>query len=442
MSAKDEVALLEWETATPDRWPVLKDRGLSRQGAGIRAAKALSDSGRLEVLELAQGFELRATSWVGRVTLDDLTVTIQPKIPQMPLLNLMRYAYGLRDLKLIGDAAFATERWSFQDLLIAQLIAEVSELVGRGMHRDYRRTRAVLESPRGRIDFAQYATAAGTARAALPCMHHPRTADTALNQALVAGLRLAVGATSDLELRARLRRLAGQMDLGSSPSAIDMAGLARAARGIDRRTSHYRPALTLIELLLRGESLSLAEAVVTVRLDGFLFDMNAFFQALLSRFLREHVVDAEILDEHRLRGVFFYDPRHNPQNRRGSVPRPDFVVRRDLRTLAIVDAKYRDLWARDLPREMLYQLAVYALTQPHREPSATILYPTLSDGARDQVVAFQDVLRGAPKARVILRPVHLLVLDRLLRAGTGVEAGRQRRTLASRLVDNEPQSVP
>ncbi|MFZ0791745.1 MAG: hypothetical protein WAM94_19195 [Chromatiaceae bacterium] len=443
MSTTDEVALQEWETATPDRWPVLDARRLAPRGPATRVAKALSRSGRLGVLELAQGLELRASSWVGRVTLDDLTVTIRPKIPQMPLLNLTRYAYGLRDLQLIGAAGFATERWSFQDLLIAQLIAEVSELVARGLHRDYRRTRAALESPRGRIDFAQYATAAGTARAALPCIHHPRTADTALNQALLAGLRLAVGATRDLELRARLRRLAAQIDLRLPPSGIDIASLARVSQGIDRRTSHYRPALTLIALLLRGESLSLAEkTVVTVRLDGFLFDMNAFFQALLSRFLREHLVNADILDEHRLRGVFFYDPRHNPQNRRGSVPRPDFVVRRGLRSLAIIDAKYRDLWARELPREMLYQLAVYALTQPNREPSATILYPTLSDAARDQVVAFQDVLGGATKARVILRPVHLLVLDRLLRAGTVVEAGRQRQAMASRLVGSEPHSVP
>lgn len=432
----DVVALREWESATPDRWPVLAGRRLASQGPATRLAKALTDSGRLEVLELARGLELRATSWVGRVTLDGLTISIRPKIPELPLLNLMRYAYGLRDLQLIGGARFATEDWSFQDLLIAQLAAEVAEILARGLHRDYRRTQALLESPRGRIDFACYATAAGSARAALPCVHHPRTADTTLNQALLAGLRLAVGATRDLELRARLRRLAAQMNLGVSASQIDLASLARVVRGIDRRTAHYRPALTLIDLLLRGESLSLADPFQGLCLDGFLFDMNVFFQALLSRFLREHLVDAELLDEHRLRDVFYYDPHHNPQNRRGPVPRPDFVVRRHQRTLAILDAKYRDLWGRDLPREMLYQLTIYALTQRSEEACATILYPTLADAARDQVVAFQDILGGPTKARVILRPVHLLVFDALLRAGSGLEAVRQRQAMVSRLISS------
>lgn len=429
----DAVTLREWETATPDHWPVLAGRRLARQGPATRVAKALSDSGRLEVLELAQGLELRATSWVGRVTLDGLTITIRPKIPDLPLLNLIRYAYGLRDLRLIGAARFATEPRSFQDLLIVQLVAEVSELLPRGLHRDYRRIGAMLESPRGRIDFVRYA-ASGSAHAALPCVHHPRSEDTPLNQALLAGLRLAAVATRDLELRARLRRLSAQIDLGVPPTDIDPVTLARVSQSIDRRTSHYRPALTLIDLLLRGESLSLADTAPGLCLDGFLFDMNAFFQALLSRFLREHLENVDLLDEYRLCGVFYYDPRHNPQGRRGPVPRPDFVVRRGQRTLAILDAKYRDLWTRSLPREMLYQLAIYALTQPHEASSAIILYPTLVAAACDQVVAFRDVLGGTTKARVTLRPVHLQVLDELLHVGSGVEAKRQRQALASRLI--------
>ncbi len=428
------VALREWESATPENCPALAGRRLADRAATRRLAKALTDSGRLEVLELARGLELRATSWVGRLTLDDLTITIRPKITDLPLLNLLRYAYGLRDLRAIGTASFATEAWSFQDLLIAQLVAEVSELVARGLHRDYRRTQGVQEAPRGRIDFARVATAGGSAQAALPCVHHPRAADSSLNRALLGGLRLAVGATRDLELRARLRRLAAQMEQDVPAVGIDLATVARALRAIDRRTARYRPALTLIELLLRGESLSLADTAQGIPLDGFLFDMNAFFQALLSRFLREHLVDAELLEEHRLRGVFFYERCQDTQNRRVPVPRPDFLVRRGLRTLAILDAKYRDLWLHALPREMLYQLAIYALTRPVDEASAAILYPTLSDVAEDQVIGFRDVLGGTTKARVTLRPVHLLVLDGLLRAGSTLDAVRRRQAMASRLV--------
>ncbi len=75
------VGLREWESATPENCPALAGRRLADRGPTRRLAKALTDSGRLEVLELARGLALRATSWVGRVTLDNLTITIRPKIP-------------------------------------------------------------------------------------------------------------------------------------------------------------------------------------------------------------------------------------------------------------------------------------------------------------------------------------------------------------------------
>ncbi len=92
----------------------------------------------------------------------------------------------------------------------------------------------------------------------------------------------------------------------------------------------------------------------------------------------------------------------------------------------LLDAKYRDLWEKSLPPEMLYQLAIYALTQPGENPVSIILYPSVTEAARDQVVEFRAALDGIAKASVILRPVHLLRLDGLLRAGSGVGAERQR----------------
>src|SRR5262245_3118274 len=94
-----EVKLREWEEATPDRCPNLAGRRLPLHGPDSQTAEMLSRSGRLEILELARGLELRATSWVGRLTLAGLSISIWPKINALPLLTLMRYAYGLRNLR-------------------------------------------------------------------------------------------------------------------------------------------------------------------------------------------------------------------------------------------------------------------------------------------------------------------------------------------------------
>jgi hypothetical protein len=146
------VSLREWETARPDQCSLLAQQSLADFPAGRRLAEELSRTGRIEVLELARGLELRATSFVGRISLGEVTVTIQPKITGGPLLSLFRYAYGLRNLDLYGATDFASSSWSFQDLLIHQLAAEASELLNLGIHRDYERIRGDLASPRGRID--------------------------------------------------------------------------------------------------------------------------------------------------------------------------------------------------------------------------------------------------------------------------------------------------
>lgn len=105
---------------------------------------------------------------------------------------------------------------------------------------------------------------------------------------------------------------------------------------VDRRTRHYLSALTLIELLLNGESISLDDADQrrTVEVSGFAIDMNMIWQRLLGRVLTEWSEGFRIQEESR-----------------GN------------RLLGYLDAKYRDLWTKSLTREMLYQLAVYAVAQ-------------------------------------------------------------------------------
>jgi 5-methylcytosine-specific restriction enzyme subunit McrC len=71
-----------------------------------------------------------------------------------------------------------------------------------------------------------------------------------------------------------------------------------------------------------------------------------------------------------------YVPGRKPRRHPAPTPRPDFVVMRGPKAVAVLDAKYRDLWEHPLPRDILYQLAIYAMI--HEGATSAILYPNPS----------------------------------------------------------------
>ena len=427
-----EVCLEEWQTLkpTPDS-PLYKRELLVSE----TLAEELSHSRQLEVLSLSKGLQVSATSWVGRVTFGDLTITIRPKIEGTPFLRLLRYAYELRQLALKDATRFSPEFGTFQEIVAHQLALEVEELIAAGLHRDYQRTSSDLSLPRGKLDFQKYVTNTAGSKASLPCIHYPRSHETMLNRVILAGMLLGARLVNDRELRYRLRRLGKSLAVTQPLKELNWTNINRVRQAIDRRTRSYEPALNLITLLMEGMGVStLDDSEESMNLPGFLFDMNRFFQTLISRFLHENLAGFTIVDERSLRGLFNYAPHGNPQNRDSPKLRPDFVVRQSNVDVQILDAKYRDLWERNLPREMLYQLAVYALNHKVANREAVILYPTLQPLAMDQIISLNRPTDDVETARIILRPVDLLKLDTLVNTTFTASGTHDRNTYANELV--------
>ena len=130
-----------------------------------------------------------------------------------------------------------------------------------------------------------------------------------------------------------------------------------------------------------------------------------------------------------------YDPTHNPRRRQAPTPRPDYVIVQNGRVCSILDAKYRDLWEHDLHAHWLYQLAIYALSQPERM-DATILYPTMEE-AREARIELHDPVYGTGRAHVVLRPVNLIHLDQLITRERNMKDERERTAFARWLAFGE-----
>lgn len=422
------IHLSEWDKFSPKDFQYLTGRtDLADEDRDV--CTKLSEKGYVKIQEFKSGVDIRTTSYVGCVSFSGIELRIEPKIRQLPLLSLFRYGYRLNTACIYGQQQLNVSDLGIQDILILQLVTEVEFLLKRGLLRRYVERRKCVSYPRGRIDIGAISRKGGITGEQLPCVVHPRSIDIDHNRMLVAGLTFAARITKNEQLRFRCKRFSHMIADGVSQCKLTTYALDQVETLGNRLTSHYRPSLRLIRMLKDSQGSSLDGYKSDLRVPGFLFDMNRLFQSVLTRFLAENLETEEVIPEHSIKGMLQFAPGFNPTSRKPPTPRPDLLLRRDGQIVSVLDVKYRDLWQNTLPRDMLYQLAIYALAH-NTLSKATILYPSLETGSQEARIQICDPMTRIMLGSVQLRPVLVSRLIELIELKNSSSAQRERRQFA------------
>jgi len=414
----------EWSTTTPDSpggGALL--RGVRLSAADRELISELESRASLRFTELRSGLSVSVGPHIGTVNLSSMRLVIMPKLRLDNLMRMVAYAFDLSDLLVTETrTTYATAEHGLIDLLGVSLLRAVERIVRGGLLPTYQARNDDLATPRGRLDLRHIAT--HPRRATLRCIYDDLTVDHELNQVLAAGLRLAASVMEFRDLRLDLARAADRFlgDLERRPLSTDW--LEAMLSGIDRRSSHYRTALTLIALIHHGARLGQHAEAGAMPLASFTLNMNMLFERFLGRYLSEHSPDDVRIGIQDVRSdVFSYLENGGGWNQ--PTIRPDFVFYRRKQVIAVADAKYKNRHENPPSSAELYQLTTYGLAYPMPEPREVLLLHPLARAEFERATTLLFAPSAAPqhvRIRLLGVPVDDL-LDGTLERWWPLECG-------------------
>ncbi len=302
-------------------------------------------------VEPAQGGErayvLTPQSTVGAIEVEGLSVVIRPKLPMRQVLSLALYALGAEAIR--HDLHFTFEEdEALPDLLALALTAAAQRSFSRGLLHGYRTEEDALFGVRGRVRFEDQLRRHYGRTLPVEVRYDEFTEDILENRLIkAAGGRLASMRIGSAAARRGLGWISGTL---ANVVAAEYHPAKVPEANFDRLNEHYQEVVALARLILRHSAFQSSRG--DIRAIGFLFDMNAVFQAFLARALREELrLSKSSFGEQSIPSLDIGGDLHL---------RPDLVWKRGGQVVFVGDAKYKDL-SRDYAREAdLYQLLAYA----------------------------------------------------------------------------------
>ncbi len=293
-------------------------------------------------------FDLTPSSWVGAFRIDELTIEIRPKLPIERVLFLISYAL---DPGLWRHEALAFEEApSLHEAVIPSFFHHVQTALRRGLLQGYRTEESAQLTVRGRIRFDDQIRRRFGIAPPVEVRYDEFTEDIAINRLIKAAIhRLSRLPIRSASARQSLRAFDGAL---RSVSLVEFDCRALPRVQWTRLNSHYRPAVTLAQLLLRGYVFESRPGDVPG--SGFSVDMNQIFEDFVVVALREALgVSSNVLRQG--------DRSLRLDRQRRVRLEPDLTWWIGNRCTFVGDVKYKRIKAAGVLHPDLYQLLAYTV---------------------------------------------------------------------------------
>jgi 5-methylcytosine-specific restriction enzyme subunit McrC len=308
------------------------------------------------------GYTLNPGSTVGVIRLPSgLQIEIRPKVPMMNLLWMLAAVEDLQgiDFRRLEDDVALDEFDQILEIIADAFTGMVERRLDLGLYRNYVEEEDNLPTVRGRILIAPDVHHNAVLRHRTYCRFTTYSWDLPENQVIRQVVRQLAGWGLTRKLTARLIALDHQMD-EISPSRLTAGDVDRFI--YNRQSEDYVPIHRYCRFFLNGASLN--EEAGDYAFDGFLWNMNALFEAFITAKLRSRMGP----------GVRLSAQAHHTLDDAGSVViRPDIVLENAQSAVLIGDTKYKKLSLGNHKHADLYQMLSYCTAMDVR--SGVLIYP-------------------------------------------------------------------
>jgi 5-methylcytosine-specific restriction enzyme subunit McrC len=295
-------------------------------------------------------FDLTPGSWIGAIELPTLAIEIRPKVPLDRVFFLLAYTVNPRGWR---ETTFA---YGTHDTLLETMINPFSIAVAaalrRGVLQGYRVEEEALLTIRGRIRFDEQTRRRFGRIPPVELVYDDYTEDIDANRLI----KTALARLSRLRIRSRhARRALRRFDHALERVRTVEYDPRRLPEVIyTRLNAHYRQAVELAKLIIRGTTLELSHG----RAYGaaFLIDMNQVFEDFVTVALREALrLDSATFPQNATRRSLWLD-----SGRRVRL-RPDLSWWERGSCVFLGDVKYKRVQVAEIEHPDLYQLLAYTI---------------------------------------------------------------------------------